>query len=324
MNRTILPIVALLSFATTSSAQTLELKSGRIGVTGFALPEAEKPVTRIAFAGNANAKGEGTGTLVLDMTESPKYDEFGFITGHAPTRELKLDCELTFWKKTTRTYVSRRLGAPESEAIEHKEEWSLYTITGPKLKCKLNLAIKPNGHGFDGRVLVLGDDSKVKHVIEVHSPPPQIPCHPGCFPAGTVVRIPDGTTTIERIRKGDSVTTVSNEGKLTTVKVTDVFITKNSLLELRTADAALITTSTQPIALEAGGYKAAGELKKGDRIWRWQGSERKAVAVESVTSTLRDAEVFNLILGDPTTFIAGDFLVRSKPPAVAVAGVPVP
>jgi hypothetical protein len=323
MKTIVLSFIAFCGFTLTSAAQTtIELNSGRIGVTGLTLPEAEKPVTRIALAGKVNGKGEGSGTLILDMTESPKYDEFGFVTAHAPTREIKLDCELTFWKKTTRTYASRRLGAPESEVREHKEEWSLYTITGTKLKSKINLAIKPNGYGFDGRLLILGDDGKVKHVIDVRSPPPQEPCHPGCFPAGTPVRIPGGTTTIERLREGDTVTTVSKEGKLTTAKVTGVFITKNSLLELRTADVTLITTKTQPIALEAGGYKAAGELKKGDRIWRWQGNERKAVAVESISSALRDAEVFNLILGDPTTFIAGDFLVRSKPPGVV--GDPVP
>ena len=34
------------------------------------------------------------------------------------------------------------------------------------------------------------------------------------------------------------------------------------------------------------------------------------------------AQVFNLVLGDPTVFIAGDFLVRSKPPPEPVARVP--
>jgi len=37
--------------------------------------------------------------------------------------------------------------------------------------------------------------------------------------------------------------------------------------------------------------------------------------VKEVTAADREAEVFNLILGEPTSFIAGAFLVRSKPPA---------
>ncbi len=36
----------------------------------------------------------------------------------------------------------------------------------------------------------------------------------------------------------------------------------------------------------------------------------------AVTPTGREAEVLNLILGEPTGFIAGDFLVRSKPLAL--------
>jgi hypothetical protein len=36
-----------------------------------------------------------------------------------------------------------------------------------------------------------------------------------------------------------------------------------------------------------------------------------------VNPTDRELEVFNLILGEPTCFVAGGFLVRSKPPATA-------
>ena len=39
-----------------------------------------------------------------------------------------------------------------------------------------------------------------------------------------------------------------------------------------------------------------------------------------VTTADREAEVFNLILGKPTSFVAGDFVVRSKPPAVPARG----
>jgi hypothetical protein len=45
------------------------------------------------------------------------------------------------------------------------------------------------------------------------------------------------------------------------------------------------------------------------------GSKRKAVAVQSVSSTGRTEQVFNVVLGDSVIFIANGFLVRSKPPA---------
>ena len=95
-------------------------------------------------------------------------------------------------------------------------------------------------------------------------------------------------------------------------------MTRNRVLEVQTEGGTLVTTATQPVALEGGGFRAAGELKPGDRIWRWVGGKRRAAAVTAVTDADREVEVFNLILGEPTGFVAGDFLVRSKPPAAVV------
>ena len=77
---------------------------------------------------------------------------------------------------------------------------------------------------------------------------------------------------------------------------------------MRTADGRLVTTTTQPIALEAGGFRAAGELKAGDRIWRWDGKQRRAAAVVGLMPRPDAVQVFNLVLGAPTTFVVGDFL----------------
>jgi hypothetical protein len=97
--------------------------------------------------------------------------------------------------------------------------------------------------------------------------------------------------------------------------VASVFVTKNRLLEIRTDTGNLVTTETQPIALVDGGLRAAGELKAGDRIFRWDGKKRLAVTVLSMALTGREESVFNLVLGDGVIFIADDFLVRSKPPS---------
>ena len=43
--------------------------------------------------------------------------------------------------------------------------------------------------------------------------------------------------------------------------------------------------------------------------------ERRAVKVLGISSADREAKVFNLVLGGTKGFMAGDFLVRSKPPS---------
>jgi hypothetical protein len=145
------------------------------------------------------------------------------------------------------------------------------------------------------------------------------PCHPGCFPAGTPILTPGGTRPVERVRAGDLVTTVGPGGAAAAGKVLAVFATRNRLVEVRTEAGGLVTTETQPLALASGGLRAAGELQAGDRVFRWDGGTRRAVAVRSVALTGRQERVFNLILGAPAVFVADGFLVRSKPPAPASA-----
>jgi hypothetical protein len=186
----------------------------------------------------------------------------------------------------------------------------------------LSLAITADGSGdYSGRLLVHEKDGKVQYAVDVATPLVQ-PCHPGCFPAGTAVHVPGGTKPIERIREGDIVTTVGPGGVESPDKVASVFVTRNRLVELRTEAGSLLTTETQPFSLPAGGLRAAGELKAGDRIYRWDGGERQSATVQSVWSTGREASVYNLNLGHPAIFVANGFLVRSKPPAPAAAGQP--
>jgi hypothetical protein len=149
-------------------------------------------------------------------------------------------------------------------------------------------------------------------------PPPVIPlepCHPGCFPAGTTIMVPNGSKPIDRVNEGDRVTTVGTDGIGSEAEVAAVFVTRNRLLEVHTDAGNLVTTQTQPLALVGGGLRAAGELKAGDRIFRWNSSERQTVTVRTVSATGREENVFNLILVEPGIFVANGFLARSKPPA---------
>lgn len=144
--------------------------------------------------------------------------------------------------------------------------------------------------------------------------PPPPPCHPGCFPSGTLVVTPTGVREIQTVGKGETVTLIGTDGKPTTGAVETVFETCNKLIEVRTDAGTLTTTETQPLCLTAGGFREAGKLTVGEKIWRWDNGERKSVTVKEVSAPVREAAVFNLVVGDGKVFVANGFLARGKPP----------
>lgn len=140
------------------------------------------------------------------------------------------------------------------------------------------------------------------------------PCHPGCFPRGTLVDSPQGQRYIETIGPGDVLTTISTSGKAVTATVQSVFVTTSILWSIRTEAGSLLTTKIQPLCLADGKILAAGELQPGDLVLHRQGDEVRSVRVLEVSSTERTAQVFNVVLGDSEIFVAGGYLARSKPP----------
>jgi hypothetical protein len=145
------------------------------------------------------------------------------------------------------------------------------------------------------------------------------PCHPGCFPAGTLVDTPTGPRAIETIRKNEVVTIIEADGQATSGAVETVFETCNRLYEVRTDSGNLTTTETQPLCLKVGGFKAAGELKAGDVIWRWADGNRTPTTVKEVVIDGREVTVFNLVVGESKVFSANGFLARGKPPVEKTA-----
>jgi uncharacterized protein (TIGR03067 family) len=265
--------------------------------TDLRLAESREAVRRVLV--KVRPGDGGSGALTLDPN-APRLDEFGdAVGGGKPSPVVKLDFTLKLVKKD-------------------RARW-LYEVRGPRIASRLSLVVFRGAMPWgDGRLLVHGKDGGVRYAINLRLPQQQFekPCHPGCFPAGTLVRVPNGTRAIERIRAGDLVTAIDAAGKPSPARVAGVFVTRNRVLEVRTEGGTLVTTATQPVGLVGGGFRAAGELKPGDRIWRWVEGRRQAVAVTAVTSADREVQVFNLILGEPTGFVAGGFVVRSKPPAI--------
>jgi hypothetical protein len=139
-------------------------------------------------------------------------------------------------------------------------------------------------------------------------------CHPGCFPTGTLVLTPSEPRKIETIRAGDYVLGVDTKGKAGPAKVHSAFVTENYLVEIETDSGRLTTTNKQPLCLNCGCCKVAGELKPGDELIRWENGKPRPTKVRAVQPTGRLAKVFNLVLEDQDFYIAGGFQVRSKPP----------
>jgi hypothetical protein len=270
--------------------------------TGLPLPESKEPVHRVSL--RCWVTNGGPGVLTVDPN-GPRFNDFGDpVASGNPLPLVALDCTLRLLKK--------------------EKERQLYEVSGPKITSRLTLAAFPlDSPSGDARLLVHDKGGEVRYVLSLtegsHRTPP---CHPGCFPAGTLVRVPAGTRPIERIREGDLVATIDADGKTVSAQVRGVFATRNRVLALRVEGGQLVTTATQPIALAGGDFRPAAGLKAGDRVWRWVAGKRQAVKVLGVSPADREVEVFNLVLGNPKAFIAGDFLVRSKPPPVEVRPVP--
>lgn len=294
----------------------LELNSEYVA-SGLPITLQDKYHTIYSFRITGSLKPNSGGSGVLEFNPNgPVYDEFGYVSQGHGLPWGKHDCTLKFVKKgTVRVQIGRRIGAEEKEI-----EWTLYEIKGPKISSKLFLAMEQNEGQPHGRLLVHDDQGKVKSAVTVWGPDPrpQEPCHPGCFPAGTKIAVGSETKAIETIKVGESISTISKEGKQAQTKVTFIFVTRNRLYEVRTDKGMLVTTQTQPLSLASGVLRAAGELREGDQIVRWIDGVRSLVVVKDVVETKQYEPVYNLVMGEPTLFIANGYLARSKPPAVVV------
>jgi|GEM_PF-2255729 len=154
--------------------------------------------------------------------------------------------------------------------------------------------------------------------------PPLEPCHPGCFPRGTLVETPSGPRPIEAIAVGDAVYSVLPDGSRISLPVMSIFRTTNRLWIVKTSRGELRTTETQPLCVAFDKTVEAGKLQPGDVILAWSSEspadgEVVAAEVTGKISTDDIVPVINLVLGNRQPFIAGGFLARSKPPRDGIA-----
>lgn len=257
----------------------------------LSLAESMAPVQSVVLNLKFDDTGRLTGKLILDanpVVYSEFGDEIGRDAGH---EETSLDCSLSL----------------------HKDDKGnrLYSLRGPKISSRLSLAIVPEGFP-QVRLLVHAKDGTVRRVVGMFQPMPE-PCHPGCFPKGSQVLTGEKTRGIETLRVGDKVTTLLEDGTTSVAVIEQVFATRNKLIELRTRSGKLISTPSQPLALKAGEFRPAGEVKAGDMLLRWSAGKPTPDEVIDVAPAADDSAVFNLVLGEPTAIVVGGFVVRSKP-----------
>ena len=153
--------------------------------------------------------------------------------------------------------------------------------------------------------------------------PPLVPCHPGCFPHGTLVETPAGPRPIEAIAAGDEVYSISDAGKRISLPVMSIFRTTNRLWLVNTNQGTLRTTETQPLCTHLERFVEVGKVQPGDVLLGWSAGETVSdapdgtvheVRVTGIEKTNEIVPVINLVLGQREPFIAGGFLARSKPP----------
>jgi predicted lipid-binding transport protein (Tim44 family) len=134
----------------------------------------------------------------------------------------------------------------------------------------------------------------------------------GCFPAGTLICTPIGSTPIESLAIGDKVTAIDDDGRDRLVTVQAVEATRSALLIIHNNQGILRTTAEHPVWTSRRGFIPAEELRAGDRILSWQGGRLRSVRVHQIESSSKQELVFNLLVDAPHTFVADGFVVHNK------------
>ena len=134
----------------------------------------------------------------------------------------------------------------------------------------------------------------------------------GCFPAGTRIATPAGWRAIETLEPGEVVQAVTPEGTLTRATVRETFRTVSPILELRLEGLTLRTTAEHPIAVGSSQFILAGLLKSDQHVLALREGKMLSVRILEVRRIEGTAEVFNLTVDSPHTFIAEGVIVHNK------------
>ncbi len=134
----------------------------------------------------------------------------------------------------------------------------------------------------------------------------------GCFPAGTMILTPAGPIPIETLSAGDRVRAVNAGGEAVEAGVEKLFATRSAILTIETDRGTLRTTPEHPVGLPGGIFLEAGKLRPGQKVLIWNDGILNPASVIGTSTQEREEVVYNLSVGQPHTFLAGNFLVHNK------------
>jgi predicted lipid-binding transport protein (Tim44 family) len=134
----------------------------------------------------------------------------------------------------------------------------------------------------------------------------------GCFPAGTMIQTPAGQTPIEKLSVGEKVRAVNPEGGMVEAGVEKLFAARSPVITIGTDRGALRTTPEHPVGLPGGIFLEAGKLRPGQKVLILNDGVFNPAVVIGTSTQEREEVVYNLSVGSPHTFLAGNFLVHNK------------
>lgn len=130
----------------------------------------------------------------------------------------------------------------------------------------------------------------------------------GCFLAATMVATPRGPIAIKDLLPGDLVYSRDEEGNIKSAPIVQTHLSESwSYLVI---NGNLKVTETHPFYV-GGKWVNAGELRVGDVL---TGQDGKAIIVSSIVPINKGVRVYNISVGEYSTFFAGGYFVHNKGP----------
>jgi predicted lipid-binding transport protein (Tim44 family) len=125
------------------------------------------------------------------------------------------------------------------------------------------------------------------------------------------------------LTSGDEVLAITGDGLTVPSTVKTIFVSKDTMVRIKTTGGDLVTTTEHPVSLKEGVFKQARDLLPGDRVVKWKNGRLTTKTVRKVLFTKDEALVFDLQVGAPHTYVAEGIVVHNKGGGCFPKGTPI-